>query len=775
MFSPAFVLLSEPMLFQCDLESENLMFRGEYCSTLSSEDVYDIDLPFTSSRAKGGTMMMWRKDLHKFVTVLPSPSSCMLPILFSPPSLQPCIQMAIYLPTSGRDVDFAIELSNLSNLLIELRDKYPGLPVYIRGDANVNPKNKNRVDLMKNLCMEFNLIFTNIDHPTYHHFTGNGNSDSQLDILLHSHGAEDKLTKIICKLSDPTILSHHDLILSSFTLHRIQNKPSQHISSVPRLTNNRVKIQWSEEGINAYLSTVNDNLSALRERWINVDTESTFSVLLSSTYAFLDKCARSTNSYTDLAFTIRKRSLRKPLYLVKSERYLRTCLNTLKKTPINSNKYYFLSMKLKSLRQQHKRLIRHCRMSEAVHRDEIIDSFHADSSNSRVFTALKKLNQSNTDDIQYIRVGSQTYSNDSVPDGIYESIKNLKTEDVPSSLTNVGYLDLTEEYQLILEICSSRKQIPLLTYSDAEKNLKSLKKNVNDFYNITPLHFLHAGPAGIEHFCQLMNAIIRNINFAGIPELNSIYSIVLYKGHGKDKNDAKSYRTISTCPLIAKALDAHVRSLSIEAWNTNQASTQYQGDNMSHELASLLLTETIQYSLFSSKRPLYVLFLDARAAFDRTIGMILIRDLFFTGTDDQRLLYINNRLHKRQTFCEFNRQLMGPILDTRGLEQGGIYSSDAYKIYNTEQTTTSQQSLLGASVYNDCISCISLADDTALISDSLVNLNNLLHLTSNYCSKYDVELVPEKTNLIKFQPIGREEDLDMEVLQLKMYGKTIPF
>ena len=90
-----------------------------------------------------------------------------------------------------------------------------------------------------------------------------------------------------------------------------------------------------------------------------------------------------------------------------------------------------------------------------------------------------------------------------------------------------------------------------------------------------------------------MNTIIRNINLAGIPELNSIYSIVLYKGHGKDKNDAKSYRTISTCPLIAKALDAHVRSLSIEAWNTSQASTQYQGDSMSHELASLLLTETI--------------------------------------------------------------------------------------------------------------------------------------------------------------------------------------
>ena len=108
--------------------------------------------------------------------------------------------------------------------------------------------------------------------------------------------------------------------------------------------------------------------------------------------------------------------------------------------------------------------------------------------------------------------------------------------------------------------------------------------------------------------------------------------------------------------------------------------THYQGDNMAHEPAALLLTETINYSLFSAKKPLYVLFLDAWAAIDRTIGMILIRNMFFAGTDDQCLNYISNTLPKRHTFCEFNHQLMGPILDRRGLQQGGMYSSDAYKI-----------------------------------------------------------------------------------------------
>ena len=84
--SPDFVFISEPMLFQCDLEDETLLFRGEYCSYLSSDDVFNKDIPLVTKRAKGGTMLMWKKELDAFITPLESPSSSFLPILFAPPS-----------------------------------------------------------------------------------------------------------------------------------------------------------------------------------------------------------------------------------------------------------------------------------------------------------------------------------------------------------------------------------------------------------------------------------------------------------------------------------------------------------------------------------------------------------------------------------------------------------------------------------------------------------------------------------------------------------------
>ena len=41
---------------------------------------------------------------------------------------------------------------------------------------------------------------------------------------------------------------------------------------------------------------------------------------------------------------------------------------------------------------------------------------------------------------------------------------------------------------------------------------------------------------------------------------------------------------------------------------------------------------------------------------------------------------------------------MGPIYDEQGLEQGGVNSSDFYKIFGSEQLGTAQASKLGVSL-----------------------------------------------------------------------------
>ena len=253
-----------------------------------------------------------------------------------------------------------------------------------------------------------------------------------------------------------------------------------------------------------------------------------------------------------------------------------------------------------------------------------------------------------------------------------------------------------------------------------------------------------------------MNAVIENTNNFSLPELNSVWANVLHKGHGKPRDIDRSYRTISTCPLLSKCLDKYIGSLYESGWASAQAESQFQGPGSSHDLAAILLTEAIQYSIHVTKKPLFVLMLDAKSAFDKIRKESIIRNAYCAGSRGQGLVYLAERLGNRRTFVEWDKVLMGPICDKIGVEQGGCLSDRLYKLANNEQHSVAQASSLGLQMDEICLSSIGLADDTCLLSSCIFNLQNLVVLTEEYCKKYVVELVPEKTKLLCFSPAGQD-------------------
>ena len=339
------------------------------------------------------------------------------------------------------------------------------------------------------------------------------------------------------------------------------------------------------------------------------------------------------------------------------------------------------------------------------------------------------------------------------------------------------FQDTLSDYHHILEICKVSRNIPEISYRKSVDILLSLRAEVNDFYSVTANHFINAGKPGFEHFFFLLNALIKNIKLASLEELNTVWACILYKGHGKNKNSDRSYRTISTCPLIAKALDTYVGQLNGAGWAEVQAPTQFQGSGSSHDLAAILFTECIQYSLYSVKKPAYALLLDAKSAFHKIVRECTVRNAYLAGTTDQALLYINSRLQNRKTFVEWDKVLMGPIDDKLGVEQGGVNSDKIYKLCNNVQLSTAQSSGLGVNIGSGILSSIGQADDTVLISDCLIKLYCLLHLAIEYCQKYHVELVPEKTKLLAFVPksLSSEADIQMICNPLSLDGYKIPF
>ena len=144
MYEPDLAFISEPQIFQCDLGIHMEYFHGEFCSFLNSEDLHEPELPLRSNRTKGGTLVLWRKELEPFITTHTCDTSSFLPIILEIPGYRTSIHIAVYLPTAGQDSQYMEELAKLRNTIDDFNQKYSNPVIFIRGDANSSSKNSFR-------------------------------------------------------------------------------------------------------------------------------------------------------------------------------------------------------------------------------------------------------------------------------------------------------------------------------------------------------------------------------------------------------------------------------------------------------------------------------------------------------------------------------------------------------------------------------------------------------------------------------------------------------
>ena len=784
--SPDLIFLSETHIFCSDLMYCMSYFKGEYCSESNSEDRHNPEIAMSKSKATGGTMVMWKKYLDKYITIHPVTSASFLPVVLSMPGCPVTVHFALYLPTSGREADFLDEVTKLNTCLMDLSEKYENCLMFIRGDGNVNTNNTDRMRILASLISTHSLSRVYINHKTYHHFLGGGAFDSNIDIILQSKSSPylETVTNIFCKYEFPDMDSHHDAILSSLPLPALSTVSSgaetsvseHHLITAPRLNHVRHKILWTEPGIELFEQEVAPKLSEIRKKWLNPVSKTCLAILLAQTNTVLNKVALDTNESINLNKPQEIKSKKKPRVVKDSEIILRRVNQNFKRAVASNNPELLNEANdaFKVAKNSHRILVRSLNNhKDSLHNEKLFGIIS--SRPSSAFSAIKSAKSSNSPQVPYIKVGQKRYEGDRVVDGLFESLLNLKTFDFDQLSTSPHHDSLMEDYYNIKYLCAHKSDLPPITLTKSKEILLKIKPGVNDFYSITANHFINAGIAGFVHFNLLLNAFIIDVNNCTIEELNTVYALLLYKGHKKDRTLDTSYRTISTCPLLAKGLDVYVRDLSLEKWNNQQAETQYQGEGSSHELASLMVTEAIQHSKFTTKLPTFLLFLDARSAFDTVIIQYLIRSLFLSGMRGDSVTYFDNRLSNRKTCCEFDKTFVGPILDQGGLEQGGIPSSDLYKLYNNELLTTAQRSKLGIVMVGSMVlSAVGQADDTGLLSNDLYKLQHLLEIALQYCLKFGVQLSPSKTKLLVIQPSNNNQ-VDILYNPVNINGKEVNF
>ena len=117
---------------------------------------------------------------------------------------------------------------------------------------------------------------------------------------------------------------------------------------------------------------------------------------------------------------------------------------------------------------------------------------------------------------------------------------------------------------------------------------------------------------------------------------------------------------------------------------------------------------------------------------------------------------------------------MGPIHDSLGLEQGGVNSDRLYTLCNNAQLQNASESSLGIDIDGIVISSIGQADDVVLLANSPLNLVCLLHLTTLYCTRNHVTLVPEKTKLLAWSPARQHQSTNLLKLECPVQMDNMP-
>ena len=106
---PHLIFISEPWLHLPDAPLALKEYLYKYNFYLNSEDRHDALLSLSKSRAHGGTLAIWKKELDPYVTMLEPSSSRILALLLEKPGFQTSVHITVYLPTAGQDTAFMKE------------------------------------------------------------------------------------------------------------------------------------------------------------------------------------------------------------------------------------------------------------------------------------------------------------------------------------------------------------------------------------------------------------------------------------------------------------------------------------------------------------------------------------------------------------------------------------------------------------------------------------------------------------------------------------------
>ncbi|MES9972509.1 MAG: reverse transcriptase domain-containing protein [Candidatus Thiodiazotropha sp.] len=188
--------------------------------------------------------------------------------------------------------------------------------------------------------------------------------------------------------------------------------------------------------------------------------------------------------------------------------------------------------------------------------------------------------------------------------------------------------------------------------------------------------------------------------------------------------------------------------------------------------SSMILEEYIRESK-DLKKDVYIAFLDAKSAFDVVDHASLMRRLFQIGIDGGLWNLIYSLHTNAQTVVRWVGQTTESFSIQQGVRQGGILSTDMYKIYLNPQLNRLSESGKGGTIGEIDCSAPTAADDIAAVTDEAPSLQSLVSISDDFSRMERYLLQPEKSVVMAIPGAKKPKEMQGNE-KWNIYEKEMP-
>ena len=325
-----------------------------------------------------------------------------------------------------------------------------------------------------------------------------------------------------------------------------------------------------------------------------------------------------------------------------------------------------------------------------------------------------------------------------------------------------------EDCEFYIELINKLKQqedyerTKPFTDSEIEKCIHQLNSGKSaDEFGLCAEHLKAAGQVLIPVLRDIFNDILL---LGKIPDCFRGGVLTPVAKSGKDNRLLDNYRGITVTSIIGKLFEKLISLRLLEKVNIDQSDLQFGfTKNLSPSMSALICSEVINESKLEGK-PLYLVTIDTRKAFDVVNHVILKKTLYDEDIAPDLWSVVSDLYSDMSSKVKWHGELSDKFSIRQGVRQGAILSPDLYKMYVNPLLDELKKNTIGAHIGTIYVGTLAVADDFLFLSNCPDELQIMLNLSGSFSGERRYKIHPIKTTLVSriSTRTSREKDVDRQ-------------